>query len=172
MQIESLAFQIRRIEHRPNHALHTEPRTVRFMNQCHSPRPGERQRFPSQTPMTSLSPNANSSWLDVATVVQRANKEFGCVVVDHPRAMKYLADQLISATPNIDQQTADEHLRPLADSVEMICTDDRRSDERFLKCIVMPERPIEIVYHFDGHKQSAADLLNRLAHVLDYTIVE
>ena len=122
--------------------------------------------------MTSLSPNTTASWHDVATVVQRANDEFGCVVVDRARAMKYLADQLISEMPNIDQKTADEHLRPLGDSVEMICTDDRRSDERFLKCIVMPERPIEIVYQFDGHKQSAADLLKRLARVLDYAIAE
>ncbi len=86
--------------------------------------------------------------------------------------MKYIADQLVAATPNIDQQTADEHLQPLAGSVEMICTDDRHSDEWFLKCIVKPERPIEIVYHFDGHKESAADLLQRLAHVLDYAIAE
>lgn len=122
--------------------------------------------------MTALTPNTNSSWLDVATVVQRASKEFACVVIDHARAMRYVADQLIAATPNIDQKTADEHLQSLADSVEMICTDDRHSDEWFLKCIVMPERPIEIVYHSDRHKESTADLLDRLADALDYGITE
>lgn len=86
--------------------------------------------------------------------------------------MRYVADQLIAATPNIDQKTADEHLQSLADSVEMICTDDRHSDEWFLKCIVMPERPIEIVYHSDRHKESTADLLDRLADALDYGITE
>ena len=86
--------------------------------------------------------------------------------------MKYIADRLVAAIPEMNQRTADEHLQPLADSVEMICTDDRHSDERFLKCIVMPERPIEIVYHFDGHKDSVADLLERMARTLDYRIAE
>jgi hypothetical protein len=122
--------------------------------------------------MTSLAPNASSSWLDVATVVQRANDEFACVVVDHGRAMKFIADRLVEAMLDIDQQTADEHLQPLAESVEMICTDDRHSDELFLKCIVMPERPIEILYHFQGHEESATDLLQRLANVLDYVIAK
>jgi hypothetical protein len=122
--------------------------------------------------MAALAPNGSSSWLDVATVVQRANEEFACVVVDQARAMRYIANGLVAAMPDIDQQTADERLQPLADSIEMICTDDRHSDERFLKCIVMPERPIEIVYHFDGHQESAADLLQRLANVLDYGIAK
>jgi hypothetical protein len=133
---------------------------------------GDSGCYSMQGKMTSLAPNNFSLWLDVATVVQRAHEEFACVVVDQARAMKYIADQLITAMPNNDQQATEKHLQQLADSVEMICTDDRHSDEMFLKCIVMPERPIEIVYHFDGHKQSAADLLERLAHVLNYSIAE
>ena len=134
--------------------------------------PRDRCRYPTQTRMTSLSPNASSSWLDVATIVQRANDEFACVVVDHGRAIKLIADRLVAAMRDIDQQTADEHLQPLAESVEMICTDDRHSDELFLKCIVMPERPIEILYHSEGHEESTADLLQRLANVLDYVIAK
>lgn len=141
------------------------------MGRLHSV-PGDAGRYPNQTNMTSLAPKTTSSWLDVATVVQRANEEFACVVVDQARAMKYIADRLVAAIPEMNQRTADEHLQPLADSVEMICTDDRHSDERFLKCIVMPERPIEIVYHFDGHKDSVADLLERMARTLDYRIAE
>ncbi len=121
--------------------------------------------------VVSLVPNKASSWLDVATVVQHASDEFECVVVDHARAMRYLADQIVSVTPNIDQQTADGYLQPLVDSVEMICTDDRSSEDQFLRCILMPERPIEVVYHFEGHRESAADLLERFAHVLGYSLV-
>ena len=122
--------------------------------------------------MTSLAPNTDSSWLSVATIVERASAEFACVVVDHDRAMRYLAEQLIAATPNADQATADRLLQPLADSVEMICADDRRSEERFLKCLVIPKRPIEIVYHFDDQREITRDLLERLARALDYTLVD
>ena len=118
--------------------------------------------------MTTLIPNSGSRWLPVETVVQRAESEFAYVVTDPTRAMKLLADRLVAEQPNVDQHTADVRLKPLADSVEMICTDDRHSNEEFLKCIVVPEHPIEIVYHFDRHEEAAANLLERLARVLDY----
>ena len=121
--------------------------------------------------MTTLVPNTDSPWLPVAKVIQRAAAEFVCVVTDQKRAMKQLADGFAAERLEVDQQTADEHLQPLAESVEMICADDRHADEQFLKCFVVPEQPIEIVYHFDGHKEAAAGLLYRLARVLDYAIV-
>ena len=122
--------------------------------------------------MTTLVPNPGSSWHPVATVVQRASEEFTCVVTDHTRAMKHLADRFVAENPNVDQQTADQYLQPLAESVEMICADDRHAEEQFLKCFVVPEHPIEIVYHFDGHKEAAATLVDRLASVLDYAIAD
>lgn len=122
--------------------------------------------------MTTLAPNVGSLWLPVATVTARAASEFACVATDEARAMKYFADRLVAMNPDIDEQAADEYLQPLTGSVEMICTDDRHSDEQFLKCLVAPEQPIEIVYHFDGHREAAADLLARLAHVLEYEITE
>jgi hypothetical protein len=122
--------------------------------------------------MRTLVPNAGSPWLPVSTIIQRAAAEFACLVTDQAQAMRHLAEKLIAEKPDVDQQTADEYLEPLAESVEMICADDRHSDERFLKCFVVPEQPIEIVYHFDGHEEAAAGLLERLARVLDYSITD
>lgn len=118
--------------------------------------------------MTTLVPNTDLAWLPVGSVVRRAEAEFACVATDQTRAMKVLADRLVAEQPIVDQHIADVLLKPLADSVEMICADDRHSDEHFLKCIVVPERPIEIVYYSDAHEESAANLLDRLARVLDY----
>ena len=122
--------------------------------------------------MRALVPMTGSPWLPVATVIQRASAEFTCVVTDQKRAMKHLADRLLAENPDVDQQTADAYLQPLAESVEMICADDRRADEQFLRCFVVPEQPIEIVYHFDGHEEAAAGLVDRLARVLNYAITD
>lgn len=122
--------------------------------------------------MTTLVPRTGSQWLPVATVIQRAAAEFACIVTDQTRAMKDLADRLVAENPNVDQLAAEEYLEPLAESVELICADDRHAEELFLKCLVIPNRPIEIVYHFDGHEDAVAGLLDRLARVLDYAITE
>lgn len=122
--------------------------------------------------MTTLVPNTGSSWHPVATIIQRAAAEFMCVVTDQKRAMKHLADKLVAEDRDVDQQTADEYLQPLAESVEMICADDRHADEQFLKCYVVPKQPIEIVYHFEGHEEAAGSLIVRLARVLDYAIID
>jgi hypothetical protein len=122
--------------------------------------------------MTTLVPNTGSSWHPVATITQRAASEFMCVVTDQKRAMKRLANKLVAEDRDVDQKTADEYLQPLAESVEMICADDRHADEQFLKCYVVPEQPIEIVYHFEGHEEVAGSLIVRLARVLDYAIID
>lgn len=127
--------------------------------------------LPLKQPAT-LVPKAGSEWLPVATVLQRAAVEFACVITDHERAVKRLAVRLVAENPNIDHRTADEYLGTLAEAVEMICADDRHTDVRFLKCFVVPERPIEIAYHFDGHEEASAGLLDRLARVLDYVIAD
>lgn len=84
--------------------------------------------------------------------------------------MKLLAQRLVDERPDVDQPTADQLLQPLAEAVELICADDPHAEEAFLKCLVLPERPIEVVYCFDGHEAAAAELLERLARTLGYVV--
>lgn len=122
--------------------------------------------------MASLVPQPDSQWLAVSTVVERAKAEFAFVKTDSFRAMKRLAEQFLSLDPSADHQAADSYLEPLSDSVELICADDPRSDEQFLKCFVVPQQPIEIEYLFSGHEAAAAGLLNRFAFSIGYSIIE
>lgn len=122
--------------------------------------------------MATLTPKNSTPCLSVETVVERATVEFRCVITDQPRAMKRLAERLAAETPGIEHHAAEQQLQAVAESVEMICTDDPHSDEQFLVCFVVPGRPIEILNQYDGHEKTAATLVQRLARVLDYSIVE
>lgn len=113
----------------------------------------------------------NGPVLSVADVVRLAQGEFGFVNVDSKQGLKFVAEQLFSKTASpIETEWSDSQLAPLADSVEMICGDDRHSDEQFLKCYVVPGEPVHIVYVFEGHDRLCEDLLHRLKKSLGYAI--
>jgi hypothetical protein len=120
----------------------------------------------------TLAPQNEGRFLPVNTIVELATREFELVHTDQSRALLHLADRLLALKPGVDQQTADEFLLPLAESVEMICVDDPHSEQEFLKCFVVPGEPIEIVFHSDDHEEESAELLDRLARVLDYSVVD
>lgn len=111
----------------------------------------------------------NRPVLSVADVVRLAQDEFGFVNVDSKRGLRFIAERLISKTASpLETKWADRQLAPLADSVEMIVGDDCKSDDRFLKCYVIPGEPVHIEYVFEGHDRLCEDLLHRLKKTLDY----
>lgn len=122
--------------------------------------------------MATLQPKNGTPNLSVETVVERATAEFRYVTTDQVRAMKRLAERLAVESPGIEHHVAEHQLQAVAESVEMVCTDDRHSDEQFIVCIIVPERPIEILNQYDGHEKTTAELLRRLARVLDYSIAD
>ena len=120
--------------------------------------------------MPRLVPKGNRPCLSVAEVVRLSEAEFGFVNIDAKCGLKYVANRLLADIPCVDQATADQHLDPLAESVEMIVGDDRRSDDHFLKCYVIPGEPIQIENVSEGQAELTECLIQRLQRVLGYEL--
>lgn len=119
--------------------------------------------------MKSLRPKIDTENLDVEEVVRRATAEFGFVQCDNNRGARYAAEEL-ARRPDLTHEAKDQAMTPLMDAVEMIVGNDRRSDKHFLKCVVIPNRPIQVLYLYKTHETETRTLLERLASVLRYSI--
>jgi hypothetical protein len=58
----------------------------------------------------------------------------------------------------------------MMDAVEMILGDNRKTDKHFLKCYVIPNAPIDVLYLYQTHEMNTRSLLDRLSVILGYTI--
>ncbi len=119
--------------------------------------------------MTNLQPKNDAENLAVEEVVRRATAEFGFVQCDKDRGVRYAAEVLAQRS-DLTHEAKDQAMVPLMNAVEMIVGNDRRSDEHFLKCIVIPNGPIQVLYLYDSHQSRTRALLERLANVLGYSI--
>jgi len=52
----------------------------------------------------------------------------------------------------------------------MIIGNDRQSATHFLKCMAIPNSPIQVLYNYNSHEIQTRALLKRLANVLGYFI--
>lgn len=120
--------------------------------------------------MPRLVPNDNRPCLTVTEIVRLSEAEFGFVNIDAKCGLRFVADRLLADMPSLDQATADKHLVPLAESVEMIVGDDRHSDDQFLKCYVIPGEPIQIEIVSEGQAEFTECLMQRLQRVLGYEL--
>ena len=119
--------------------------------------------------MTTLLPRNDAVNLGVEEVVRRATAEFGFVQCDNDRGARYAAEELARRT-DLTHESKDAVMMSLMDSVEMIVGNDRRSDKHFLKCVVIPNGPIHVLYLYNSHETQTHSLLERLANVLGYSI--
>jgi hypothetical protein len=119
--------------------------------------------------MTSLRPKNDAENLAVEEVVRRATAEFGFVQCDKDRGARYAAKELAERS-DLTHEAKDQAMVLLMDAVEMIVGNDRRSDEHFLKCIVIPNGPIHVLFLYDSHQSRTRALLERLANVLGYSV--
>lgn len=110
----------------------------------------------------------NGVYLSIDEVVSRVNIEFGFVQCDQQRGLRYAAERLMRSSHGLSHDEKDRQMAFVADTVEMILGDDRRHDKHFLKCFVIPQAPIEVVYLYDSHEECTMHLLTRLAKVLKY----
>ncbi|TWT93493.1 hypothetical protein [Neorhodopirellula pilleata] len=119
--------------------------------------------------MTSLRPKNDAENLGAEEVVRRATAEFGFVQCDNDRGVRYAAKDLAQRS-DMTHEAKDQAMVPLMDAVEMIVGNDRRSDKHFLKCVVIPNGPIHVLYLYNSHETQTRALLERLANVLGYFI--
>ena len=120
--------------------------------------------------MTHLRPKVGSQYMIVEEIVSRATGEFGFTHCDQKRGLRYVTEGLLKSMTGLSHSAKDQALFRVSDSIEMIVGDDRKSDDDFLKCYVIPNEPIEIEYVYDGHAERVEPLLIRLATSLGYEI--
>jgi predicted DNA-binding helix-hairpin-helix protein len=108
--------------------------------------------------------------MTVEEIVSRATGEFGFTHCDQKRGLRYITEKLLNSMAGLFHHEKDHALLPVSDSIEMIVGDDRKSDEDFLKCYVIPNEPIEIEYVYEGHAERVEPLLVRLATSIGYEI--
>jgi hypothetical protein len=120
--------------------------------------------------MTSLRPKANSQYMSIEEIVSRATGEFGFTHCDQKRGVRNVTEILLDSMTGLSHHEKDQALLPVSVSIEMIVGDDRQSDDDFLKCYVIPNKPVEIEYVYDGHAERVEPLLVRLANSLGYEI--
>lgn len=121
--------------------------------------------------MTSLQASNDAAILSVDEVLRRASAEFGFVQFDADRGVRYAARKLLKTSPNLTHDEKDHQMASLIHTVELILGDDRHSDKHFLKCVVMPNGLIDVLYVYDSHEAMTKSLIERLSRVLGYTIV-
>ncbi|TWT77179.1 hypothetical protein Pla100_63240 [Neorhodopirellula pilleata] len=119
--------------------------------------------------MTSLRPKNDVENLCVDEVVRRATAEFGFVQIDNDRGARYAAEALARRL-DLPHEAKDQAMIPLMGAVEMIVGNDRQSDKHFLKCVVIPNGPIHVLYLYNSHETQTRALLERLANVLGYSM--
>ncbi len=120
--------------------------------------------------MTDLRPKVENQYLSVEEVVTLAKGEFRFTHCDQKRGLRYITERMADSMSGLSHHEKDQALLPLSDSTEMIVGDDRHSDNDFLKCYVIPNKPIAIEYVYEGHAERVAPLLVRLADSLGYEI--
>lgn len=119
--------------------------------------------------MTSLRPKNDAKHLSVEEVVRRATAEFGFVQCDNDRGVRYAAGVLAHRS-DLTHEAKEQAMVALMDAIEMIVGNDRRSDKHFLKCVVIPNGPINVLYLYNSHETQTRALLERLANVLEYSL--
>ena len=120
--------------------------------------------------MLSLHSKQLVKYLAADEVLRRVSENFGFVQCDGERGLRYAANRLLRTGSDLSHDEKDKAMILVANTVEMILGDDRRSDKHFLKCFVIPNGPIEIEYMYDSHQRQTEHLLDRLATVLEYEI--
>jgi hypothetical protein len=131
---------------------------------------GDARRSANQD-MTSLQALDYSAILSVDEVLRRATAEFGFLQCDADRGVRYAARKLLKTSPNLTHDEKDHQMATLMQTIELILGDDRHSDKHFLKCVVMPNGLIDVLYLYDSHEAMTKSLLERLSRILGYTIV-
>ncbi len=120
--------------------------------------------------MPRMVPANDSPCLSVAEIVELARAEFGFVNIDPKNGLKFVSNRLLGDMPAVDQTTADQRLLPLSESVEMIVGDNRRNDDQFLKCYVIPSEPIHIEFVDDVQARHCKSLIQRMQNILGYVV--
>jgi hypothetical protein len=99
--------------------------------------------------------------LPTAEVVRRLEREFQHVVVDRQRGVQYAAELMLDARRRGATTEADRLSDQLEEALEIIATDDDRSDDAFLKLFVVPgEHPV-VRFFSNEHQRHSAALLRR-----------
>lgn len=117
----------------------------------------------------SLRPKHDTEPLDVDEVVDRLTAEFGFVQCDNDRGVRYAAQDLAHHS-ELTHEAKERSMLPLMNAIEVIIGDDRRHDQHFLKCVVLPNGPIHVLYLYESHASQTDHLLERLATVLGYEL--
>ena len=111
-------------------------------------------------PDVGLNPFADCP-LPPAEVVARLQREFRHVIVDERQGVQYAAERMLDARRRGATTEADRLSDVLGEALEIIATDDVRSDHEFLKLFVVPgEHPVARFFN-NEHQRDSEALLKR-----------
>ena len=94
----------------------------------------------------------------------RIRGEFAIVLTDQQRGAEFVAARLEGLEPGSGER--DKWLSALPDAIEVVATDDERSETSFLKLFLLSDRTIAIFFS-DIHREDSATLLTRLRSALE-----
>lgn len=89
------------------------------------------------------------------------------VIADERRGTRFLADRYLSGNESADQASLDKYLEEREGAVELILTDNLRSDTEFLKVYAIPREGL-VVDMEEGTRVHWQPLLDRLIQHLPY----
>jgi len=90
---------------------------------------------------------------------------FAHVIVDSRRGAEYLAG-LMKGLQSTDVEYQ-EYLDLFPETCDVILTDDRQSDESFLKLVHMPNGRVDVLFVSSDHRRISAHLLGKLLIALN-----
>ncbi|HEU4672461.1 MAG TPA: hypothetical protein VFS32_06130 [Candidatus Limnocylindrales bacterium] len=94
----------------------------------------------------------------------RIRDAFATAVTDSRRGAEFVAARLVGLEPGSEEH--DRWLAALPDAIEVVATDDERSDSAFLKLFLLSDRTVAVFFS-DAHRADSASLLARLESALD-----
>lgn len=102
-----------------------------------------------------------SGSLSPAEVVKLLESEFGHVIVDQQRGIRWVSEQMLDARRRGATADADRLGEVLGGALEVIATDDVHSDDEFLKLLLVPGEYPLVRFFSDDHQRRSATLLQR-----------
>jgi len=99
-------------------------------------------------------------------IVKRLELAFSYVIVDEKRGMSYAAEQMLAARSAGDLERAERLSSVLEDALQVILTDDTRSDKDFLSLYLIPGEDPLVHFVTDEHQRETTSLLWRCESAL------
>ena len=117
-------------------------------------------------PLINLPRDIKTSRPGAAEIVARLKREFRHVIVNERLGIEYAAQRMLEAQRRGELAEANRLSLILGEGLEIIATDDDRTDTAFLKLFLIPGEYAVVRFFNEEHERDSAVLLDRCRSAL------